>query len=184
MTKSTESSHVDNLISDYVLGLLPGDEANWVAAHTSSCAACRRTLVQEQEIGRSVKRTLSQDTMPNPEQLRRLMPAAPSRARSAVPLLSPGLAAAVIMVLALFSAITLFASQRPGAWSLSAPTAYSTAVMLTDTPTQTATREVTVTAEGLEAYSSPAPVFQAATAGQAVVPAPALVPVPAAPMLQ
>jgi anti-sigma factor RsiW len=184
MTQLVEPPHVEGLISDYVLGLLPGNQANWVAAHTSHCAACRRALAQEQEICRSVKTTLSTATIPERDRLRRLMPPAPSRARGSLPRLSPRLAATGIMFLVLFSAIAFLSSQRPGAWGISSPTALSTAVMLTDTPTQTATRGVTATAESLQAASSPAPAVQTAAGGQAIVPAPALVPVPAAPMLQ
>lgn len=185
MARSTDSTHVHNLIPDYVLGLLPGDQANWVAAHTSHCGACRRTLAQEQQISRSVKLTLSRATRPDEGRLRRLMPPTPASppARSTWSLFSPGMAAAGIMLILLFSAIALFASQRPGTWGLSAPTARSTAAMLTETPTQTATRELTATAEGLEAASRPAAAVQAASVSQAIVPAPAIIPVPAARIL-
>jgi len=184
MIRSTEQSHVRTLIPEYVLGLLPGEQANWVAAHTAHCADCRLALAREQEIGRSVKTTLARVGTADSDRLRRLMPPAPDRNRLARPRLSPGLAAAGIMLLILFSTISLFAVQRPGAWSLTAPTAHSTTVMLTDTPTQTATREMTATVEGVGAVSSPSPAARSAAAGPAIAPAPALVPVPAAPMLQ
>jgi anti-sigma factor RsiW len=183
MTPTTEQTHVRDLIPDYVLGVLPGDRANWVVAHTSHCGPCRRALAHEQEIGRSVKDALTMTARVDRERLRSLMPPVPTGARVSFPRLSPALATAAVMLVLLFGVVALFAGQRPGSWGLSAPTALSTAVMLTDTPTQTATREMTATAEGQEAVSNPAPAKRAA-ANKTFVPAPALVPIPAASALQ
>ncbi len=185
MTRSIDSSHVSNLIPDYVLGLLPGDQADWVTAHTAHCAPCRQALAQEQKISRSVKASLARATSPDRDRLQRLMPAAPGPRVAGIGWrrLSPGLAAASVVLVLLIGAVALFVGQQPGAWGLTAPTAQATAVLLTDTPTQTATREMTATVQGRQALTSPAPAAQAAEAGQAVVPVPAMVPVPAAPVL-
>lgn len=187
MNQTTDSTHVTKLIPDFVLGLLPGDEAAWVAAHAAHCGQCRQALAQEQGVGRTVKATLSRVTATDKDRVRQLMPKAPvsSGVRSGWPFPSPALAAAAVVLVVLFSAAALFVSQRPGAWKLSAPTARSTTVMLTDTPTQTATREVTATAEGLEANAGPVlgRRSQSASPASAPVPVPALAPVPAAPLL-
>jgi anti-sigma factor RsiW len=180
MNQSAKSTHVHRLIPDYVLGLLSGDEADWVTAHTSRCDDCRRVLAQEQAIGRSARAALQKATKPDRNRLRRLMPVPPAVAgsRSTWLLRSPGLAAAGVMLLLLFSAIALYAGQRPGVWGVTAPTVRSTATTLTETPTLTATREMTATVEGQQASTSPVPIRQSAAVNQTGAPAPALVPVP------
>jgi hypothetical protein len=87
------------------------------------------------------------------------------------------------MLVLVLGAIGLFSSQRTGSWGLYAPTAHSTSVFVTDTPTQTATREVTATAEAFEIHNSSAPI-DSVSMDHPVLPAPALVPVPAAPSIQ
>lgn len=186
MKRASDSTHVPKLIPDYVLGLLPVDEARWVDAHLAGCGQCRQALTTEQAIGRSVKVTLSKASSPDADQIRRLMPSPPLSTGALVrwPIMSPGLAAGMIALLLVFGAFALFALQQPGAWGLTAPTARSTTVLLTDTPTQTATREITVTAEGLEAIVSPSPASPAPAPNRAAMPVPALAPVPVAPILQ
>jgi hypothetical protein len=185
MIRSTDSSHVLNLIPDFVLGLLPGDDAQWVAAHVSCCGVCRQALVDEEAIGRAVRSTLERMSPVDSRTFQRLAPDAPALARATLrrPRWSPGLAAAALTILLLVGALTLFAGLQPGSWVLSAPTAGSTLVLMTDTPTQTATRELTATAEGQQAYSSPVPERKSLLTGQ-VIPAPAMVPVPIAPIMQ
>ncbi|MGD2079439.1 MAG: zf-HC2 domain-containing protein [Chloroflexota bacterium] len=184
MSQSTESTHVQQFISDYALGLLTRDEADTFNAHVSRCRQCRQALTQEQSIGHAVKATLAHATMPDKRRLRQLMPAPPpSRSPRLVPALAPGLAAAAIVLVLVFGAISLFSSQRTGSWGLYAPTIQSTSVLMTDTPTQTATREVTTTAEAFETHDSSAPI-DSVSMDHPVPPAPAFVPVPAAPSIQ
>ena len=185
MTQISETAHVVNLLSDYVLELLPGDESARVAAHISGCRDCRRALTSERNVGRLVWNTLNEVSVPGQGKLQQRMPPPPAVHGRAIPLLtfSPRLAAAGIMLILICSTLFLYLNQRPGVWTFASPTAWSTAVILTDTPTQTATREFAATVEQGAAPSPSNMAPAGENARDALAPEPALVPVPAAPLL-
>ena len=184
MTEMSDTPHVLSLISDYVLELLPSDETALVQAHLSNCPECRRAVATERQVGRTVRATLHAASTIDQVQLRRSMPQLPVAADPTRSLLawSPRLATVGIFFLIIGSAFVLYLNQRAAGWSSTPPAAYSTAVIMTDTPTMTATSEITATIDQVETSSVPA----AAPPGDPEQEAkyrPAFVPIPSAPLL-
>lgn len=178
MNQSTDAPHVRSLLADYSIGLLAAKEREWVIAHLSACGECRRALSVEQNVARSVRETLTFVSSPDPERIRRLMPASPAagRPRGRTLLVSPGIATATVMLLVLFGAIALFSIQRPGSRTLSNPTIDSTTIFHTSTPTTTATREVTATAARPVGLSDSRETEPHPTGDRLLAPVPAPVP--------
>lgn len=54
-----EQAHVFNLISDYVLGLLPASERLLVEQHAAGCGLCRQQLDSERALSRRLHDTLA-----------------------------------------------------------------------------------------------------------------------------
>lgn len=72
-------NHVQNLLVDYALGLLPYPKRKEVERHAAVCVDCRLALQREQQIGRAVKETVQAATRPAAGRLEQLMPAVPTR---------------------------------------------------------------------------------------------------------
>ncbi|HSG15964.1 MAG TPA: zf-HC2 domain-containing protein, partial [Anaerolineae bacterium] len=149
MGEISKTPHVVGLISDYVLELLPGDESERVTAHLSRCPECRRAMATERQVGQSVRSTLQATSDIDQTRLRQAMPRPPVNADPDQRLLawSPGLAAVGILLLIMCGTLVLYLNHRPAGWSSTPPAALSTAVITTNTPTQTATREIAATAD-------------------------------------
>jgi anti-sigma factor RsiW len=184
MTDFSDAPHVLSLISDYVLELLPGDESALVTAHLARCPECRRAMVAERQVGESVWSTLQATSDVDRARLRQSMPRPPfaSGATRALLTWSPGLATAAILLLIVCGTFVLYLSQRPGGWSSVPPAAISTAVIMTNTPTQTATREITATAVQDEMLSMPETAPAREKLEGAPQPMPAFVPIPVPPL--
>jgi len=185
MAQLIETPHVDTLVTGYALGLLSEEELVSVTDHIKSCNECRRAWFSEQSLARAAKETLMRASAPDKDRIQHLMPVPPAtpRPRWRVLPLAPGLAAAAVMFLVLFSAIALFSVQRPGTWTFSAPTTGTAEIVLTNTPTQTATFEFTATADLDESATVSSLTIPAATGVQTLVPAPSSAPVPAASLI-
>lgn len=142
-----EQTHVFNLISDYVLGLLPAAERRQVEQHAANCPACRQQLVAEREISRRVRHTLAALPAPSSARLTRRMPAPPS-ARAPLFFQAGWYKAWVTvgLLLVIFAgALQLRPDNARGGhiWSEPAPYMLATA---TEQPTATVTVTATVTA--------------------------------------
>lgn len=64
-------------LPDYVLGLLTPGQTDEVAEHLAGCAACRRVVLGEREIGALVRGTLNVTTRPDAARMSQLMPPMP-----------------------------------------------------------------------------------------------------------
>lgn len=141
-----EQTHVFNLISDYVLGLLPVAERRLVERHAADCTACRQQLVAERELSQRVRHTLAALPTPSPARLARRQPPPPP---ARVPLFfQAGWYKAWVTVgvlLAIFAG-TLYLRPNTAAnapvWADPAPYALATA---TEQPTATTTVTATAT---------------------------------------
>ena len=185
MTEITDAPHVLSLMSDYVLELLPVDETDRVSAHLSHCPECRRALETERQVGHLVKSTLHVTSTVESARLRESKPRSPTAAgppRSLLAL-SPGLAALGILLLIIGSTLVLYLNQRSSGRSATPPAAYSTAIILTDTPTMTATSEIPATAGPEKMSSLPEDAPGAEDLEQESLLEPAFVPIPAAPLV-
>jgi anti-sigma factor RsiW len=186
MAQLAETPHVGNFIADYTLGLLPEEEEKSVAAHLRWCQDCRQAWISEQSVTRALRDTLLKAPIADPARIRHLMPAPPvkSRPQRRVFALKPGIAAAAAIFVILFASLAIFSVQESGPWTFSAPTNGSTEVILTNTPTLTATAEVTVTSGTDEPGRMPDSTASTALGKHSLlVPAPASVPVPATSLL-
>lgn len=186
MTEISDSRHVVSLLTDYVLELLPGDESDQVTAHLSRCQECQRAMAAERQVGLAVKTTLRAASSVDQARLRRSMPLPPVTVNPVQALLtwSPGLAAIGILLLIIGSTLVFYLNQRPAGWSSTPPAAYSTAVMMTNTPTMTATSEITPTAGKDKIFSWPEIHGEPEDLEQESRQEPVFVPIPAAPLLQ
>ena len=79
-----EQAHVFNLISDYVLGLLPASERLLVEQHAAGCGLCRQQLDSERALSRRLHDTLAALPAPHPLRLAQWQPTPPARRRPAV----------------------------------------------------------------------------------------------------
>jgi len=184
MNETVDKTHVMGLISEYVLDLLPREETIRVARHLASCETCHKAMTEERKMTRSVRGTLQLVSAPDPERLRRLMPVA-DKARQ--PILShftlaPSWTAVALLLLIALGVMGLYLNQPSIYWSFEGPTASATAVLMTDTPTQQVTRDMTATAKS-EALSPHADRARLPV-GRSELPeiTPVLAPVPAAPL--
>jgi anti-sigma factor RsiW len=73
---------INELLTDYTLGLLAPKEAKEVAQHLAGCTTCRQEIYREREIRAMVRETLNMTTRSNPAQLRQFMPPIPQEKHS------------------------------------------------------------------------------------------------------
>ena len=130
--------HVTDLITDYVLGLLPKVEKEHVTLHISGCADCKSALQQERQIAQLVRSTLSTATQLDNRRLQQLRPDLPSARMSFLGTFAwqKPLAAALLLLLVIVGTIGLQRTDRPAIWPEA--TAYYTKVAATNTATSTA----------------------------------------------
>ncbi|MBP8001107.1 MAG: zf-HC2 domain-containing protein [Chloroflexi bacterium] len=74
--------HITDLISDYLLDLLPAGEKVRVEQHAAACARCRQLLQAERHLVHLTRDTLMLVSTPAPTRLAHLMPPVPLRHRS------------------------------------------------------------------------------------------------------
>ncbi len=174
-----KQGHVKNLMTDYILGLLPDKQAIYLKTHIAECSLCRRELWIERQIGAEIRSTLAAISIPDEHQLDKLMPPAPQlksgwrQARH----LKAGLAIASALVIISLTTIGLQAGFGQNSWLYPSPTAYSTTTLVTDTPTNA----LIATPSSEVPYGSTAHTPEALQ--HRVSPHPAVIPVPAATFL-
>ncbi len=62
MAPDSDQQHVNKILTDYVLELLPPAEHKAATLHIARCVSCRRAVVRERQIGLAVKQTLATAT--------------------------------------------------------------------------------------------------------------------------
>ena len=174
-----KQEHVTGLMTDYVLGLLPDQQTIYFRTHIAECPQCRHELLNERKMCADIRTTFASISIPDQHQLDKLMPMTPQIQAGwrQTKQLKTGLAIAFATVIISLTTIGLRAGFSQNSWLYPSPTAYSTATLVTDTPTHTliATPSSDVR-YGLTA-NTPEPV-QARISGH-----PAVIPVPAATFL-
>ncbi|MGB1251068.1 MAG: anti-sigma factor family protein [Candidatus Promineifilaceae bacterium] len=131
------------LIIDYVLGLLDSAETETLERHAASCSACRLAIQQERQIGQSVRSVFAAHPKPTHARLMQLKPA-PITRRSTIPQWALGLQrnlAVAMVIVILFMGIGF--QQMQHSWSAVAspmPTAYVMTSTATTQPTATHTQ--------------------------------------------
>lgn len=153
--------HIQPLISDYVLGLLPDSDRHRLESHVSLCAACRQAVVREQQLELLVRQTVQLATQPLPARLQALRPAAPrSRTQTPAARLARQLAP-VMLLIVLLAGVALQATRLGNELGFDAGGFYRVS-----TPTATSTSTPTATIAGL----SEPPTVEAGDSTSALVP--------------
>ena len=131
--------HVTDLVTDYVLGLLPEQQTDYLRNHIVECSQCRQELSNERKMSADIRSTFASISVPDQRQLDMLMPMAPQiqTGWSQSKQLKNGLVIAIATVIISLTTIGLRAGFSQNSWLYPPPTAYSTATLVTDTPTHT-----------------------------------------------
>ncbi len=139
----SETHLSDQLLQDYALGLLPRAEKRQVEQHTAVCTHCQQALVKETAVSTLVQHTLAHAGRPTSAQLERMMPpiTRPSPLSQLMawlygPLRQPVALAGLLLIL-LFSGLSLHQSTTSPVWASPSPTHI--------VATATATHEATAT---------------------------------------
>ena len=74
-----ETNHIQPKLTDYVLGLLSGQERQDVDHHVATCSACQGALDAEMRMGKLIQHTLHAVTQPTNGRLHQLMPTIPQK---------------------------------------------------------------------------------------------------------
>ena len=135
-----ENRHILNLIPDYVLDLLPGEQKMAVERHLTICAGCRQAVQQERQIGHLLRQTMQAASRPAPERLAGLQPAPPGGWKLLWATKWPRQAATLALLLLLFVGFLGLQQQneRPIFWP-GQNTPWTMTATLTEGPTMTAT---------------------------------------------
>ena len=175
-----QTIHVKPNIADYSLGLVSESEKREIALHIASCSECQLVLNRERQITIDIRDSLHQATTPDHLRLKELMPPRPKKFTFSFFISNWQPRLAVIgLVLILISGLVTFQTQiRQENWIDGSPTLHSTLAVVTDTPTIT----IPATRNELESADSilPTPLAKKPS----VLPNPAIIPVPAAPILR
>ncbi len=154
---NSEQQHINNLIADYVLELLPLVEHEAATRHIATCGSCRQAVMRERRIGLAVKQTLSKATNVEGRTLTRFMPTV-SPHTGFQRIFNQGqrqiVLACCLLILA-FASVGIQLRLQQDTWLATAPAILSTTVMLTETPTAT----LLATSEGSKpsVFISPTP---------------------------
>ncbi len=179
MKETNIEFHVNHLVSDYIFDLLSDEQNYLVASHVAHCSDCNKVLQQERQIGRLIHETLSELSKPDPRRLQQLRPMAGLQpSRQTLEQWQFRLAIVTLLLLIIFGALSFQFQLQNSVWQPHMSTAYSTSATMTNTPTQT----VVITRNEVEplAVSQPTP----AASNSVILPHPAVVPVPVAPLLR
>lgn len=175
-----QSIHVNEKITDYVLGLVPENEKREIAVHITGCLECQQALSQERQISLAVRDALTQATYPDRQRLQELMPPIPQREAASLFGLNwqPRFAFVGLLLMLILGAVSLQTQLRQETWIGTSPAIYSTTAIVTDTPTLT----VSATRKDPEPLDTAIPTR--VSHNPLAVPHPAIMPVPAAPILR
>ena len=178
MLLESEQKHIKNLITDYVLELLPLAEHEAATRHIATCGSCRQAVMRERQIGLAVRQTLDKATDVKLRSLTWTNPTAVRHNRFQRILMrgqSQIVLACCLLILA-FASVGIQLRLHQNTWLATAPAILSTTAMITETPTAT----LLATSEGgdISGFISPTPVPmktvplpKAALAPEAVYPA-------------
>jgi anti-sigma factor RsiW len=152
-------THLSNqLLQEYALGLLTRTEQRQVEQHTAVCATCRQALAAETAVAPLVRHTLYQAARPTPAQFERMMPGIP---RHPMPTIQHGLAQVMVwlysplrqpvalaglLLILLFSGLSLHQSTTTPVWASPSPTQIVATATATGEPTATQTANLSGTA--------------------------------------
>jgi len=135
--------HINHLISDYVLDLLPARERANVEQHAAACPHCRQLLQAERHLVHLTRETLVLATTPAPARLAALMPQPNTRQRSRYNTFAWQRSLAIAGVFLLLLATSLHPVFGPGWAAQPSPTHISATATATPIPA-TATHTLTV----------------------------------------
>ncbi len=135
--------HINHLISDYVLDLLPARDKVTVEQHAAACAHCRQLLQAERHLVLLTRETLVMATTPAPARLAALMPPPRTRQchRYTTSVWQRSLAVAGVFLFLLVA--SLHPVLNPGWAAQPSPTHISATATITPVPA-TATQTLTV----------------------------------------
>lgn len=175
-----QSIHVNEKITDYVLGLVSENEKREIGLHLTGCLECQQALSQERQISLAVRDALTQASHPDRQRLQELMPPIPNREATSFFGLNwqPRLAFIGLLLMLILGAISLQTQMQQEKWGGTSPALYSTTAIVTDTPTLTAS----ATRKDPEPLDTAIPTR--VSNNPLAVPHPAIMPVPAAPILR
>lgn len=164
--------HIQPLITDYVLDLLPESERRRLESHLSQCAGCREAVAREEGLEMLVRQTVQLATQPLPARLQALRPAVIPRRPSRSTRLARQLAPAMLFLI-LIAGLALQVTQFRNDLGLRAPVFYRAA---TPTATSTSTPTATIAAIiNIPLTAPPAEATSVMTAGP-IGPVPAVQP--------
>jgi len=157
MLLESEQKHINNLITDYVLELLPSAQHESATRHIATCESCRQAVMRERQIGKAVRHTLTQATA---VERRSLISTRPTVVRfdGIRSTLNQGKRRIVVACCLLILALTSVGLQlrlQQNSWLATAPAILSPTVIISKTPTAT----LLATSEGSEisGFTSPTP---------------------------
>jgi anti-sigma-K factor RskA len=139
MSVNTEHQHINYLVTDYVLELLPRAEHEAASRHIAHCGNCRRAVMRERQIGVAVKQTISKASGIERRSLARAMPtmSQKNRFRRIIDQGQVQILLACCLLLLAFASVGLQLRLHQNNWTATSPAIFSTTVMITETPTAT-----------------------------------------------
>jgi hypothetical protein len=133
-------NHENERVSDYVLGLLAGDEAAKVAGHLSTCTSCRHQAKVERMLIADVRSTIDIASVFDKQKLDSLMPVIPSPNKVAVFAFDPRqFALAMALIVVILGGIIFGIASRHGSWLNNNNSIITATTVVTETPSFTAT---------------------------------------------
>lgn len=141
-------AHVQQLIPDYVLGLLSADDSQRVEQHARQCPLCREAIQRERLVEFRVRGAVQLAARPPAGRLKALRPAFPrpaTRGRSSLyRQFAPAMALVMLLVVVLLAQVGGYGLPTPGfARTDKAPTTLAATASATATQTPTATLAAT-----------------------------------------
>jgi anti-sigma factor RsiW len=167
MNMRSETHLSDQLLQEYALGLLAREERRQVAQHTAVCPHCQQALARETAVSTLVQHTLVHAGRPTAAQLERMMPpiTRPSQLSQFMawlygPLRQPVALAGLLLIL-LFSSLSLHQSTVSPVWASPSPTYVVVTATATGEPTATQTAQLSGTAVPIAYQEQIQPIIRA-----------------------
>lgn len=132
--------HDYELISDYVLGLLPGEEASIVAGHLAECDSCRQRALTERTLVEDIRSAINVASNFDRQDIQGLMPANhPTKKARALAFGTRQIALAAALSFIIVGGLILEISGRHGSWLNSDSYITTATSVATETPSPSAT---------------------------------------------
>jgi anti-sigma factor RsiW len=153
----THAVHVDLLITDYVLGMLPPDDRRRVSDHLAGCAVCRASALKERRMARWMRESLEKTPTPSAAGLQALRPTAlTSRSRMVRRTHRIGAAAALAVLLLAFMGASFALGENQATRADVTATVIAQTATFARTPTAdlaaTAAQEMTAAGQVLHTF--------------------------------